>query len=134
MCGILCLSYIHKVSYMNFLLYSGICTMCCFFWSFEAYNWNITLFLAKPLEDPKETTDIILKALKDTGQRGIIDRGWGGLGIREYLHFGAKPFHYFTSSIPGVWCIFKTMLWCSFLCGLHVVFNLRPADFFAFNS
>ncbi|RVW48964.1 Sterol 3-beta-glucosyltransferase UGT80B1 [Vitis vinifera] len=41
----------------------------------------ITLFLVKPLEDPKKTTDIILKALKDTGQRGIIDRGWGGLGI-----------------------------------------------------
>lgn len=38
-------------------------------------------FGSMPLEDPKKTTDIILKALKDTGQRGIIDRGWGGLGI-----------------------------------------------------
>ncbi|KAF5955215.1 hypothetical protein HYC85_008071 [Camellia sinensis] len=33
------------------------------------------------LEDPKKTTEIILEALKNTGQRGIIDRGWGGLGM-----------------------------------------------------
>ncbi|CAL5386422.1 unnamed protein product [Camellia sinensis] len=32
------------------------------------------------LEDPKKTTEIILETLKNTGQRGIIDRGWGGLG------------------------------------------------------
>ncbi|KAH9691753.1 Sterol 3-beta-glucosyltransferase UGT80B1 [Citrus sinensis] len=28
----------------------------------------------RPLEDPKKTTEIILEALRDTGQRGIIDR------------------------------------------------------------
>ncbi|CAL5417613.1 unnamed protein product [Camellia sinensis] len=32
-----------------------------------------------PLEDPKKTMDIILEALKNTGQRGIICRGWGDL-------------------------------------------------------
>ncbi|EEF38033.1 transferase, transferring glycosyl groups, putative [Ricinus communis] len=37
-------------------------------------------FGSMPLEDPKKTTDMILEALKDTGQRGIIDRGWGDLG------------------------------------------------------
>ncbi|GAV66125.1 UDPGT domain-containing protein/Glyco_transf_28 domain-containing protein [Cephalotus follicularis] len=37
-------------------------------------------FGSMPLEDPKKTTDIILEALKDSGQRGIIDRGWGDLG------------------------------------------------------
>ncbi|XP_038701193.1 sterol 3-beta-glucosyltransferase UGT80B1 isoform X2 [Tripterygium wilfordii] len=37
-------------------------------------------FGSMPLDDPKQTTDIILEALKDTGQRGIIDRGWGNLG------------------------------------------------------
>ncbi|KAK9903642.1 hypothetical protein M0R45_001065 [Rubus argutus] len=31
-------------------------------------------FGSMPLEDPKKTTDIILEALKDTGQRGIIDK------------------------------------------------------------
>ncbi|KAL5776625.1 hypothetical protein ACOSP7_009551 [Xanthoceras sorbifolium] len=43
-------------------------------------------FGSMPLEDPKKTTDIILEALKDTGQRGILDRGWGGLGnVMEVL-------------------------------------------------
>ncbi|KAJ0024618.1 hypothetical protein Pint_07923 [Pistacia integerrima] len=37
-------------------------------------------FGSMPLDDPKKTTDIILEALKDTGQRGIVDRGWGDLG------------------------------------------------------
>ncbi|XP_031121733.1 sterol 3-beta-glucosyltransferase UGT80B1-like isoform X2 [Ipomoea triloba] len=37
-------------------------------------------FGSMPLEDSKKTTEIILEALKSTGQRGIIDRGWGGLG------------------------------------------------------
>ncbi|KAH9691748.1 Sterol 3-beta-glucosyltransferase UGT80B1 [Citrus sinensis] len=31
-------------------------------------------FGSMPLEDPKKTTEIILEALRDTGQRGIIDR------------------------------------------------------------
>ncbi|KAK7279819.1 hypothetical protein RJT34_24877 [Clitoria ternatea] len=37
-------------------------------------------FGSMPLEDPKRTTDVILEALKDTEQRGIVDRGWGNLG------------------------------------------------------
>ncbi|GMP79846.1 hypothetical protein CsSME_00035198 [Camellia sinensis var. sinensis] len=36
-------------------------------------------FGSMPLEDPKKTMDIILEALKNTGQRGIICRGWGDL-------------------------------------------------------
>lgn len=37
-------------------------------------------FGSMPLEDPLKTTNIILEALRKTGQRGIIDRGWGDLG------------------------------------------------------
>ncbi|KAA8546575.1 hypothetical protein F0562_002686 [Nyssa sinensis] len=37
-------------------------------------------FGSMPLEEPKKTTDIILEALKNTEQRGIIGRGWGDLG------------------------------------------------------
>ncbi|XP_020238188.1 sterol 3-beta-glucosyltransferase UGT80B1 isoform X1 [Cajanus cajan] len=37
-------------------------------------------FGSMPLDDPKRTTDIIMEALKDTKQRGIIDKGWGNLG------------------------------------------------------
>lgn len=38
-------------------------------------------FGSMPLEDGEKTMSIILEALKETGQRGIIDRGWGDLGI-----------------------------------------------------
>ncbi|KVH99582.1 Glycosyl transferase, family 28 [Cynara cardunculus var. scolymus] len=37
-------------------------------------------FGSMPLEDSVKTTTIILEALRKTGQRGIIDRGWGDLG------------------------------------------------------
>lgn len=37
-------------------------------------------FGSMPLEDPVNTTSIILEALEATGQRGIIDKGWGNLG------------------------------------------------------
>lgn len=46
----------------------------------------------KPLEDPKKTTDIVLEALKSTGQRGIIGRGWGNLGACESLPFDSVTF------------------------------------------
>ncbi|KAI9078645.1 hypothetical protein K1719_039394 [Acacia pycnantha] len=42
-------------------------------------------FGSMPLEDSKKTFDVILEALKDTGQRGIIDRGWGNLGNLEEI-------------------------------------------------
>ena len=37
-------------------------------------------FGSMPIEDPQRTTTIILEALKQTGQRGILHMGWGGLG------------------------------------------------------
>uniref|UniRef100_A0ACD5XC39 Uncharacterized protein n=1 Tax=Avena sativa TaxID=4498 RepID=A0ACD5XC39_AVESA len=37
-------------------------------------------FGSMPLDDEKKVTTIILDALKETGQRGIISRGWGDLG------------------------------------------------------
>ncbi|KAL7595221.1 hypothetical protein Lser_V15G30855 [Lactuca serriola] len=37
-------------------------------------------FGSMPIENSKRTTNIILEALKKTGQRGIIDQGWGNLG------------------------------------------------------
>ncbi|KAL0360388.1 UNVERIFIED_CONTAM: Sterol 3-beta-glucosyltransferase UGT80B1 [Sesamum radiatum] len=42
-------------------------------------------FGSMPLEDSNKTTEIILEALKNTGQRGIIDRGWGDLGTYSKL-------------------------------------------------
>ncbi|MFZ6019568.1 MAG: glycosyltransferase, partial [Chloroflexota bacterium] len=37
-------------------------------------------FGSMPIKDPQKTTDLILEALKETGQRGILHVGWGGLG------------------------------------------------------
>ncbi|KAG0476923.1 hypothetical protein HPP92_013764 [Vanilla planifolia] len=38
-------------------------------------------FGSMPIKDAKKITFIILRALEETGQRGIIARGWGDLGI-----------------------------------------------------
>jgi len=37
-------------------------------------------FGSMPIRDSQRTTKIILEALKQTGQRGILHTGWGGLG------------------------------------------------------
>lgn len=37
-------------------------------------------FGSLPVQDPQGMTTIIVNAIKQTGQRGIINKGWGGLG------------------------------------------------------
>jgi sterol 3beta-glucosyltransferase len=37
-------------------------------------------FGSMPIKDPERTTAIILEALKQSGQRGILHMGWGGIG------------------------------------------------------
>lgn len=37
-------------------------------------------FGSMPVKNPRQTTGIILEALKRSGQRGILHSGWGGLG------------------------------------------------------
>ncbi|KAJ7973603.1 Sterol 3-beta-glucosyltransferase ugt80a2 [Quillaja saponaria] len=37
-------------------------------------------FGSLPLQEPEKMTQIIVQALEITGQRGIINKGWGGLG------------------------------------------------------
>ncbi|MFZ5881898.1 MAG: glycosyltransferase [Chloroflexota bacterium] len=37
-------------------------------------------FGSMPIEDPRRTTRLVLEALQQTGQRGILHMGWGGLG------------------------------------------------------
>ncbi|KAF7845521.1 sterol 3-beta-glucosyltransferase UGT80A2 isoform X1 [Senna tora] len=37
-------------------------------------------FGSLPVEEPEKMTQIIVEALEKTGQRGIINKGWGGLG------------------------------------------------------
>ncbi|KAH7446309.1 hypothetical protein KP509_01G051000 [Ceratopteris richardii] len=55
-------------------------------------------FGSLPVEQPKKMTDIIVEALKHTNQRGIIDKGWGGLGNYE-----TPDFIYLLENCPHDW-------------------------------
>ncbi|PWA50186.1 UDP-Glycosyltransferase superfamily protein [Artemisia annua] len=56
-------------------------------------------FGSLPVQEPEKMTQIIVKALETTGQRGIINKGWGGLGnLAE-----PKDFIYSLDNIPHDW-------------------------------
>lgn len=44
------------------------------------------LFVVKPVQEPEKMTEIIVEALQRTKQRGIINKGWGGLGNCRFLN------------------------------------------------
>ncbi|XVF30378.1 hypothetical protein REPUB_Repub16aG0052300 [Reevesia pubescens] len=56
-------------------------------------------FGSLPVQEPERMTQIIVQALEKTGQRGIINKGWGGLGNL------AKPkdFVYLLDNCPHDW-------------------------------
>ncbi|KAM0949565.1 putative sterol 3-beta-glucosyltransferase [Dioscorea sansibarensis] len=56
-------------------------------------------FGSLPVQDPEKMTKIIVEALEITGQRGIINKGWGGLGnLAE-----PKDFVYLLDNVPHDW-------------------------------
>ncbi|XP_010264040.1 PREDICTED: sterol 3-beta-glucosyltransferase UGT80A2-like isoform X2 [Nelumbo nucifera] len=56
-------------------------------------------FGSLPVQDPEKMTQIIVEALEETGQRGIINKGWGGLGnLAE-----SKDFVYLLDNCPHDW-------------------------------
>ncbi|KAA3471819.1 sterol 3-beta-glucosyltransferase UGT80A2-like isoform X3 [Gossypium australe] len=59
-------------------------------------------FGSLPVQQPGEMTKIIVQALEKTGQRGIINKGWGGLGNLEK----PKDFVYSLDNCPHDW-LFK---------------------------
>lgn len=49
-------------------------------------TFNSLMFLkCQPVQEPEKMTQIIVEALEKTGQRGIINKGWGGLGNCKFL-------------------------------------------------
>ncbi|XP_057834737.2 sterol 3-beta-glucosyltransferase UGT80A2 isoform X1 [Cryptomeria japonica] len=56
-------------------------------------------FGSLPVQDPEGMTQIIIKALKETKQRGIINKGWGGLGNLTEPH----EFVYTLDNCPHDW-------------------------------
>nr|XP_043636174.1 sterol 3-beta-glucosyltransferase UGT80A2 isoform X2 [Erigeron canadensis] len=56
-------------------------------------------FGSLPVQEPEKMTEIIVEALETTGQRGIINKGWGGLGnLAE-----PKDHIYSLDNIPHDW-------------------------------
>ncbi|KAJ3682429.1 hypothetical protein LUZ60_015002 [Juncus effusus] len=56
-------------------------------------------FGSLPVEEPEKLTRTIVEALEATGQRGIINKGWGGLGTLEE----PKDFVYLLDNVPHDW-------------------------------
>lgn len=48
---------------------------------------NNSFFPFQPVQEPEKMTQIIVDALEKTGQRGIINKGWGGLGNCKCFFF-----------------------------------------------
>lgn len=48
------------------------------------FTFLIIINLVQPIQEPDKMTEIIVQALEMTGQRGIINKGWGGLGNRKF--------------------------------------------------
>lgn len=64
-------------------------------------------FGSLPVEDPENMTQIIVEALEITGQRGIISKGWGGLG-------NCAPWRCWDNSCRSESCVpnnYCTILW-----------------------
>lgn len=60
-------------------------------------------FGSLPVQEPEKMTQIIVRALEITGQRGIINKGWGGLGnLAE-----PKDFVYSLDNCPHDWLFTK---------------------------
>ncbi|KAL0699356.1 hypothetical protein Bca4012_055478 [Brassica carinata] len=56
-------------------------------------------FGSLPVQEPEVMTEIIVEALERTKQRGIINKGWGGLGnLKE-----PKDFVYLLDNVPHDW-------------------------------
>ncbi|KAK1356280.1 UDP-glucuronosyl/UDP-glucosyltransferase [Heracleum sosnowskyi] len=60
-------------------------------------------FGSLPIQDPDRMTEIIVQALKMTGQRGIINKGWGGLGNLVE----PKDFVYLLDNCPHDWLFLR---------------------------
>ncbi|MCL7026642.1 hypothetical protein MKW94_016714 [Papaver nudicaule] len=62
-------------------------------------------FGSLPVREPEKMTQIIVEALETTGQRGIINKGWGGLGnLAE-----PKDFVYLLDNCPHDWLFLQCL-------------------------
>ncbi|KAJ6686998.1 STEROL 3-BETA-GLUCOSYLTRANSFERASE [Salix purpurea] len=60
-------------------------------------------FGSLPVEEPEKMTQTIVEAMEETGQRGIINKGWGGLGnLAE-----PRDFIYLLDNCPHDWLFLR---------------------------
>ncbi|XWS36542.1 hypothetical protein CRYUN_Cryun20dG0093700 [Craigia yunnanensis] len=62
-------------------------------------------FGSLPVQEPEKMTQIIVDALEQTGQRGIINKGWGGLGNMAE----PKDYVYLLDNVPHDWLFLQCM-------------------------
>ncbi|XP_017626236.1 sterol 3-beta-glucosyltransferase UGT80A2-like [Gossypium arboreum] len=62
-------------------------------------------FGSLPVQEPEKMTQIIVDALEQTGQRGIINKGWGGLGSLAE----PKDSVYLLDNVPHDWLFLQCM-------------------------
>ncbi|KAL6002092.1 hypothetical protein ACLOJK_037540 [Asimina triloba] len=62
-------------------------------------------FGSLPVQEPEKMTKIMVEALERTGQRGIINKGWGGLGNSAE----PKEFVYLLDNCPHDWLFLHCM-------------------------
>ncbi|WJX77452.1 sterol 3beta-glucosyltransferase [Trifolium repens] len=70
-------------------------------WLEEGENPIYVGFGSLPLQEPDKMTRIIVEALKQTGQRGIINKGWGGLG--NWAELNKSKSVYLLDNCPHDW-------------------------------
>ncbi|PPS12647.1 hypothetical protein GOBAR_AA07993 [Gossypium barbadense] len=64
---------------------------------------SVHILASFPVQEPERMTQIIVNALEQTGQRGIINKGWGGLGnLAE-----PKDFVYILDNVPHDWLFLR---------------------------
>ncbi|KAG5252148.1 sterol beta-glucosyltransferase UGT80A [Salix suchowensis] len=61
-------------------------------------------FGSLPVEEPEKMTQTIVEAMEETGQRGIINKGWGGLGN---CNGRTKDFIYLLDNCPHDWLFLR---------------------------
>lgn len=73
------------------------------------------LFVVKPVQEPEKMTEIIVEALQRTKQRGIINKGWGGLGnCKSILSSIRITFLILDACLFGIYYNNICLMWCSY--------------------
>lgn len=63
------------------------CWLQSFVYKYTGLIYKHRVIFFQPVQEPEKMTRIIVEALEITGHRGIINKGWGGLGNCKFILF-----------------------------------------------